>query len=111
MDPTDRRPLFASSFPRHPALDALVQAFARGDYALVRSEGSKLSGSAAEEDVRTAARTLVERTEPDPLAIWLLVLTGGLLITLSTYWITHGKPPSENVRSQPHEPAVIERSH
>jgi len=110
VDPTDRRPLFASGFPRNPALDALVQAFVRGDYARVRSEGKRLSGSAPEEDVRTAAQTLVARTAPDPLAIWLLLLTGGLLITLTLYWITHGKPPSESVRSQPHEPAVNERA-
>jgi hypothetical protein len=88
----DRRPRFASDFPRAPELDALVDAFARGDYARVRTEGSKLAESAQNEDVRLAARTLVACTAPDPLAVWLLVLAGVLLAVLSAYWTVHGKP-------------------
>jgi hypothetical protein len=88
----DGRPRFASDFPRTPALDALVDAFARGDYARVRAEGQKLAESAQDENVRVAARTLVARTSPDPLAVWLIVLAGALLAVLSAYWIVHGKP-------------------
>jgi hypothetical protein len=86
--PEERRPLFASDFPRLPAVDALVDAFARGDYARVRAEGRRLVESEKEdESVRRAARTLVSRTDPDPLAVWLLVLAGVLLVVLSVYWI------------------------
>ena len=86
MNP-DRRQTFARDFPRTPALDALVDAFERGDYAHVRDEGRKLAASADDEGVRRAARTLVARTSPDPLALWLLVLAGALLVVLSGYWI------------------------
>jgi hypothetical protein len=101
---TDRRPLFARDFPRAPALDALVGAFARGDYARVRAEGPKLAESAQEPDVRRAALTLVAHTKPDPLATWLLALTGALLITLSAYWIANGKPPRGSTPSVPQAP-------
>jgi hypothetical protein len=70
-------------------LDALVDAFVRGDYARVRAEGLKLADSADAEDVRRAAKTLVVRTGPDPLAVWLLVLAGALLVVVSGYWIVH----------------------
>jgi hypothetical protein len=89
---SDRRPSFATDFPRAPELDALVDAFARGDYARVRADGPKLAESAADENVRVAARTLVARTSPDPLAVWLMVLAAALLAVLSAYWVLHGKP-------------------
>ncbi|HXN32238.1 MAG TPA: hypothetical protein VN894_10270 [Polyangiaceae bacterium] len=94
MLPADRRPIFSNGFPRTPALDALVEAFARGDYGRVRLEGRKLAGSAPDEDVRAAARSIVARTAPDPLALWLLALAAGLLVVLSAYWIIHGRPPA-----------------
>jgi hypothetical protein len=102
VTPSDRRPLFARAFPHTPALDSLVHAFGRGDYALVRAEGRKLAESASEEDVRCAARTLVDRTAPDPLAAWLLVLAGGLLVVVSAYWIVQGKPAPTAVPETPH---------
>jgi hypothetical protein len=84
----ERRPPFAEDFPRLPAIDALVEAFARGNYARVRAEGRRLAESEdQDENVRRAARTLVSRTDPDPLAVWLLVLAGVLLVVLSAYWI------------------------
>ncbi len=91
--PDERRPSFASDFPRVPELDALVGAFARGDYARVRAAGPRLAESAESEEVRRAARTLVERTKPDRLAVALVALTAVLLVVLSGYWIAHGKPP------------------
>jgi hypothetical protein len=89
----DRRPLFARDFPRGGALDALVDAFAEGNYARVRADGTKLAESANDDAVRRAALMLVARTKPDPLAVWLLVVAGALLMALSVYWIANGKPP------------------
>jgi hypothetical protein len=63
----------------------------------VRAEGPKLAESTGEPDIRRAALELVAHTEPDPLATWLLVLTGALLVILSAYWIAHGKPPHGSV--------------
>jgi hypothetical protein len=93
MDPG--RPAFARDFPRDPALDALVDAFAEGDYRRVRSEGAILAGSAASVEVQRAARTLVDRTRPDPLSVWLLALSAVLLVVVSTYWIVNGKAPPD----------------
>jgi hypothetical protein len=90
----ERRPSFAAGFPASPELDALVDAFARGDYAHVRAEAPKLERDAGDEAVRAAAKTLVQRTKPDPLAVRLLVLTGVLLAVLSGWWILHAKPPT-----------------
>ena len=89
------RPLFTRDFPADEALDALVTAFARGDYAEVRARAPALARSAADEAVRRAARTLLERTKPDPLALWILALSAGLLLAVSTYWMTHGRRPAD----------------
>jgi hypothetical protein len=91
----DRRPSFASKFPASPELDALVEAFARGDYAHVRAEAPKLEKSSEDGAVRTAARTLAERTRPDPLSVGLLVLTGLLLLVLTGWWVVHGRAPHQ----------------
>jgi hypothetical protein len=90
----ERRPSFAAGFPVSPELDALVDAFARGDYARVRAEAPKLLRDADDDAVRAAVRTLVERTEPDPLAVRLLLLTTVLLVVLAGWWIVHAKPPT-----------------
>jgi len=89
----ERRPSFAAEFPASPELDALVDAFSRGDYAHVRDEGPKLQSTTSDEAVRAAAKTLVERTQPDPLAVKLVLLTGVLLVVLTGWWIVHGKAP------------------
>jgi len=92
--PFDHRPSFASAFPASQELDALVEAFARGDYARVRAEAPKLERGSEDEGVRAAARTLMERTEPDPLAVKLMLLAGALLVLLMGWWIVHGKAPA-----------------
>lgn len=92
-------PRFAKDFPRNDELDALVAAFARGDYATVREEAPKLAESTSDEAVRRAARLLRERIEPDPTSRLLFLITAGLLIFLTAWWVTHdgpegnGKPP------------------
>jgi len=88
------RPPFAVDFPRSPELDALLDAFVRGDYRRVRSEAPMLERSGAEENVKRAARILVERTKPDPLALTLLALASLLLMALGGWWIAHGSPPA-----------------
>jgi hypothetical protein len=90
----ERRPSFAAEFPASPELDALVDAFARGDFAHVRAEGPKLEKTSSDEAVRAAAKTLVERTRPDPVAVRLVLLTGVLLVVLAGWWIVHGKAPA-----------------
>jgi hypothetical protein len=90
-------PAFAQRFPRHPDLDALVDAFEQGNYARVRAEAPRLAaaaGSGGDEDdasgeqVRLAARELLRRIEPDPLAAYLWGFAVLLLVFLSLwYWL------------------------
>jgi hypothetical protein len=89
----NRRPLFARAFPRDPELDALVEAFERGDYARVREEGPKVGAASADEGIKGAARVLVDRTKPDAVAVGLLVLGAMFVGLLSAWWIAHGHPP------------------
>jgi hypothetical protein len=83
-------PEFARDFPEEPRLDALVRAFAEGDYARVRRDVPDLVKTAESEAVKRAAEELVRRTKADPLMVWLLVLTGALLLALSVYWMAKG---------------------
>jgi len=89
-----RRPSFSEEFPRTPELDAVVAAFALGDYASVRAQAIRLERSSPDETVRKAARMLFDRTRPDPLSIGLLVAAALLLVTMAGWWVVHGKPPS-----------------
>jgi len=90
---TPHRPSFASDFPRLPALDALVEAFGRGDYARVRAEAPRLGRESEDPAVKEAAAMLVERTRPDPLAVRLMIVTAVLLAGMTGYWVMHGKAP------------------
>jgi hypothetical protein len=94
------RPAFAIGFPRSAPLDGALEAFVRGDYALARKQAERLAQSATDDDIKRAARTLAERTHPDPLGVLLLALATALLLLLGGWWIAYAKPPSA------HPPAV-----
>lgn len=85
----------------------MVDAFSRGDFARVRREGPLLAADAPDEEVRKAARALVDRTSPDALTQGLLGLAGLLLLALAGWWIAHGKAPSGPPPGAPH----VERVH
>jgi hypothetical protein len=103
MHPISRpRPSFARDFPRNETIDALVEAFARGNYALVRKEARKVIDSGDAEEVRIAARTLLERTKADPMAVRLLWITAALLVGLTAYWGVNGKAPPPEQRRDHH---------
>jgi len=88
------RPAFARDFPGSPGLDALVEAFARGDYARVRADAPALERASDDDAIKQAVRTLVERTRPDPLAVALLGLAALIFIVLAAWAIAHGRPPA-----------------
>ena len=98
---TSSRPSFAAAFPRSPELDAAVDAFVRGEYRAARERADRLAASGASADIKRAARTLAERTHPDPAAVLLLALATALLTVLGGWWIAHAKPPSA------HPPAAV----
>jgi hypothetical protein len=101
---SDGRSPFAADFPRDPALDALLSAFEAGNFARVREEAPRLVASASDPSIVRAAREILARTRPDPLARWVLVITGALLVALTAWWIAHDGPPS----IAPAAPPVIE---
>jgi hypothetical protein len=98
-------PAFARDFPREPALDALVAAFAAGDYATVRAGAPELAATTEYAEVKRAALLLRARTEPDPTARVFFGLTAGLLVFLTVWWVTHDGPEH---RPPPPPPPAIE---
>lgn len=82
-------PTFAAQFPRDAELDALVDAFARGDYAHVRAAAPRLAELAEDEDVRAAALVLRERIDPDPLGKTLIIVAALLLAFLAWWYLGH----------------------
>ena len=83
------RPPFAADFPRDPELDGLVAAFEAGDFARVKEGVPRILASPADDAVKTAAKALLARTRPDPLATLLLAISAVLLVLLSAWWMTH----------------------
>lgn len=84
-------PEFAAAFPRDDALDPLVLAFEQGNYARVREGVAKLLAEdpPRPDDVRSAARELRRRIEPDPIAAYLLIGACLLLAFLAVWYFTH----------------------
>jgi hypothetical protein len=82
-------PAFARDFPADAELTRLVEAFERGEYALVREAAPRLANSTEDDDVRRAARELRRRLDPDPLAVYLLGVAAALLVFLAYWFWTH----------------------
>jgi hypothetical protein len=82
------RPLFLLDYPEDPDLEQLIAAFEAGDYAYVRENASGLAERSTDPDVKRAADELYERTTPDPLAKYLLVLAIVLLVILVAFAYT-----------------------
>lgn len=85
------RPRFVLDFPEDVELSRLVAAFERGNYAFVREEAPKLAARTDRPEIRAAAEELRRRIDPDPLAIYLLVASGLLLLVL-VIWAYHVHP-------------------
>ena len=79
------RPAFLASFPKDPELAQVVAAFQRGDYATVRRRATRLAETAESKRVRQAARELLRRIDPDPLAKLLLAAALALLLFLAIW--------------------------
>ncbi len=101
-------PPFARDFPEDADLALLVRAFQDGDYAHVRAEAPKLAARTTDAKVKDATVVLVSRTEADPLAKGLLILTLALLVGLTAFWLGHDAPTPGAAPPKP-APPVIER--
>lgn len=92
-------PSFARGFPREAELDALVKAFADGDYLTVRTRAPVLAArEGVSPAVKKAAELLRARVEPDKTARTFFALAAALLVFLTVWWVTHDGP-------EPHGPA------
>jgi hypothetical protein len=89
---TEHRPAFAEGYPRDPALDALVEAFERGDFGHVRVAAPRLAETTRDPIVKQAALDLRARIEPDPMARWVVLGTGALLAFLVFWFYSHRLP-------------------
>jgi hypothetical protein len=87
------RPAFAANFPGDPELDALVEAFERGDHARVRREAPRLAERASSPEVGRAAGELRARLDPDPTSLTLLAIACALFVALTGYYFTHPHEP------------------
>jgi hypothetical protein len=81
------RPAFAARYPKNPELDALVNAFAHGDFARVRREAPALAEKTDDAAVRDAAHDLRRRLDPSPLALYLVALGFALLAYLFVHYL------------------------
>ena len=79
------RPRFLLAFPRHPELERLIEAFERGDFALVRREAPALADRTDDPAVRAAALELRRRIDPDPMLKFLVLASLALLLFLTAY--------------------------
>lgn len=82
-------PAFAQKYPRDAELDALLDAFDRGNYALVREGTQKIISTSKDPAVRRAAEDLLRRLDPDPLARYMLLAACLLLVFFSLWYFTH----------------------
>lgn len=88
-EPTIERPVFARTFPKEPRLDRALSYFTAGNYQRARAEAEALlQDSTDNAELRSAAREILRRMEPDPLAKALVAIAFVLLIVLAGYYWT-----------------------
>jgi hypothetical protein len=72
-------------------LARLHDTFRRGDYLATREGARRLAATTDDEAVRTAARELSARTEASGAMIALYLLAAAVVLTVSGYWLVHGR--------------------
>ncbi|MCA9641643.1 MAG: hypothetical protein H6718_09465 [Polyangiaceae bacterium] len=83
------RPRFLLDFPEDPELERLIEAFELGNYHQVRELAPNLIEHGKSPEVRSAARELRRRIEPDPLLKYLLLAT--LLLLGALVWYAYAR--------------------
>lgn len=79
------RPGFLLAFPDDPELQRLVRAFEDGNYEAVRVGAPRLAERTESAPVRSAARELRRRIDPDPLMKYLLAVAVALFVFVVWY--------------------------
>jgi hypothetical protein len=59
----------------------------------VRREGPELARSTENDEVRRAAREIVLRLDPDPIAVYMLMAAAALLVFLAGWYWLHPHSP------------------
>jgi len=83
-----QRPAFAKDYPTNATIDTLLEAFEKGNYAYVRSTSEKIIASSDDAEEKMAAKELLLRLRPDPLAVKLLLGAICLLFLLTVWTFT-----------------------
>lgn len=84
------RPVFAKDFPPDADLDRILDLFDRGNFALAREGAQALLKRSEDDDVRSAARQILKRMEPEPAATYLIAISAVLLAILAGWYWMHG---------------------
>jgi hypothetical protein len=85
--PTSTRPPFAVRYPDDPTLARALEAFSSGNFRQTRAIAATLEAH-ADPAVANAAKDLLARTAPDPIAPVLLGTTALLLVALTLWAMT-----------------------
>jgi hypothetical protein len=80
------RPEFLADYPDAPELRPLISAFVAGNYGRLRELAAALDQDATDPEILGLARELVARTEADPAAKRLLLLSLAFL-TFLVIWV------------------------
>ncbi len=83
------RPRFLLDFPEDPDLERLITAFEAGNYHEVRELAPSVIEQGGSPEVRSAARELRRRIDPDPLLKYLLLAT--LLLLGALVWYAYAR--------------------
>lgn len=103
-------PAFAKDFPRDPELDRVLALFEQGNYAAVRTAAADLIARTKDDEIRAAAKQILDRLKPDPLALYLVGIAAALLVILAGWYWTHpheALPPPSNQGIQPPAPGPV----
>lgn len=103
-------PAFAKDFPRDPELDRVLALFEQGNYAAVRVAAAELVARSKDDRIRAAAKQILDRLKPDPLALYLVGIAAALLVILAGWYWTHpheAPPASPTQGVQPPAPGPV----
>ena len=83
-------PAFALAYPLDDEdLEEIARLFEQGHYGDVRERAMKLVHQTERDEVRRAARDVLKRLEPDPVAKYLIAGAAVLLVFLAGWFWTH----------------------
>ena len=85
------RPSFAATYPETERVGAMLSAFGRGNYRDARRMAASILKESEDASERAAAQDLKRRMAPSPTAIYILLISAGLLayVTVHYGWLSN----------------------